>query len=328
MPQDAMQLKEKIIWTLNRNGPSLPVHIAKATDLSILFASAFLSELASEKRVKISNMKVGSSPVYFLPQHKHLLEKFSQHLKSKEKDAYLLLKENKFLADKNLHPAISVALRDIKDFAIPFERNGELFWRYFTVPEEEFEMPEIKKEPEEETIIIKEAEPEVEIEEKEAEEVVEGEKEEIEEKPELIIIEEIEEPKVKQKKEAKALNIFEKKEKKSRIAKKPAKKKLVKHNEKFFDKIKDFLGKKSIEIFGIEGFNKNELVIKIKENKIEKLLIAYNKKRITEADLINAAKKASSLGLPYTILSLGEMPKKMNSLIDAVKNLSSMEKIE
>jgi len=33
-----------------RRGPSLPVHIASETGLSMLFASAFLSELLSEKK--------------------------------------------------------------------------------------------------------------------------------------------------------------------------------------------------------------------------------------------------------------------------------------
>jgi len=121
--QDTSQIKEKIIFTIKRRGPSLPVHIAKEIGLNMLFTSAFLSELFSEKKIRISNLKVGSSPVYFLSGQEPMLENFSQYLKSKEKDAFMILKERKFLKDNVQDPAIRVALRAIKDFAIPFKKN-------------------------------------------------------------------------------------------------------------------------------------------------------------------------------------------------------------
>src|SRR4030042_1495973 len=123
MTQDAMQLKEKIISFIQLRGPSLPVHIAKETGLSILFASAFLSELFNEKRINISNLKVGSSPLYFISGQEPQLENFSKYIKSKEKEAFLLLKEKRILKDSELHPAIRVALREIRDFAIPFKKD-------------------------------------------------------------------------------------------------------------------------------------------------------------------------------------------------------------
>jgi len=135
---DTSQIKEKILFILRGRGPSLPVHIAGEMGLSILFASAFLSELVSEKKIKISYMKVGNSPIYFIMGQELHLEKFSQYLHSKEKEAFLLIKEKKFLNDKKQEPAIRVALREIKDFAIPFEKNGEIFWRYFSADEKEF----------------------------------------------------------------------------------------------------------------------------------------------------------------------------------------------
>ena len=93
--QDTSKIKEKIIFTLRRRGPCLPVHIANEIQTSILFASAFLSELVSEKKIKMSYMKVGSSPIYFIPGQERHLERFSEHLKSKEKEAFLLLRERK-----------------------------------------------------------------------------------------------------------------------------------------------------------------------------------------------------------------------------------------
>ncbi len=290
-----MQIKEKIISLLRLGGPSLPVHVAKGTGLSILFASAFLSELFYEKKILISDLKVGSSPLYFLPGQEPQLERFFQYLKSKEKDAFLLLKEKKFLKDSEQEPAIRVALREIKDFAIAFRRDDEVYWRYFTVSEEEFnkkEEPaviEIREEPETEAEIIQES-PEEELEIFEEEE----EKETI------------------------------KKEKKKTSRKKTG----TKQDENFFNKIKEFLAEANIEILDIKSFNKSDLVLKINEEGEEKLLIAYNKKKITVSDLLKASKRASEFNLPYLVLSLGEPSKNLKDLVSAIKNLSKIDKIK
>ncbi len=310
MAQDALQIKEKIITTLRRRGPSLPVHVAKETGLSILFASAFLSELAYDKRVKISSMKVGGSPLYLLPDHIHMLERFYEHLKSKEKDAFLLLREKKFLKDSEQEPAIRIALRNIKDFAIPFERNNEVYWRYFIAPETEF-----KEEVSEYKITKMETPEQLETE-------VQEEPLLIEEKP-IEIDETIE----------KQLEISEtKKEKIKKEARKQKPQKRVKKKtgdgDRFFNRIKDFLSGKGIDIMDIEDIKKNELVFRVKENKQEKLIFALNKKRVSETDILRAYKKASEVNLPYLILSLGESPKKLSSIIEASKSLSSIEKIE
>jgi hypothetical protein len=313
--QDAMQLKEKILTTIRINGPSLPVHIARTTGLSILFSSAFLSELLSEKKIKISNMKVGSSPVYYLPNQDHMLERFSEHLKSKEKDAYLLLKENRFLRDTELEPAIRIALRMIKDFAIPFQKDSQIYWRYFTVPESEFsEVKETKKEIQPEKVI------------EEKEEIKEVEQ--ITPKLEITKVEEEKAPKEE------TLDVLDKEEKPKKLkretkAKSPrqTKKKSV-ANDKFFNKVKEFLSNKGVEISGVEGFSKSDITLRIKEGKKEKLLMAFNKKRISEADIVKAHKKSKELSLPYSVLTLGETPKKVDSFIEAAKNLSNIERLE
>ena len=136
--QNPAEIKEKIMQVLMIRGPSIPVHIAKEIGQSILFTSAFLSELFSEKKIKQSNLRIGNSPAYFIQGQEFMLEKFSYHLKSREKDAFTLLKEKKFLIDEEQEPAIRVALRAIKDFAVPFQKNNKLIWRYFKIPENEF----------------------------------------------------------------------------------------------------------------------------------------------------------------------------------------------
>lgn len=287
MPQqDTRQIKEKIMTSIRVRGPSLPVQIARETNLSPLFASAFLSELLSEKKIKLSHLRVGNSPLYLISGQEPTLEKFSQHLNNKEKEAFSLLKEKKFLKDVEQEPAIRVALRAIKDFALPFKREEEIYWRFFKVTEEEFktekpfqkQTPPIKKDVEEKT--------------------------------------------------SKELNIFDKPIKKQIVIKKQAKKTPQKTNEKFFNKVKEFLSKRSIELMDLEGFSKDEIILKIKNNEGEQLLIAYNKKRIQEQDILKAHKKAIESKLPYMILSLGDPLKKLENLIEAIKNLSDIEKIE
>jgi hypothetical protein len=279
--QDASKIKEKIISLIEQNGPSLPVRIASELNLSPLFSSAFLSELLSEKKIKISYMRVGNSPLYFIAGQEPKLENFSEHLKSKEKDAFFLLKKNNFLKDIEQDPAIRVALRAIKDFAILFEKNSEAVWRYFTIPEAEF---------------IKKEEPKI----------IEKITEEIKEKIE---------PVKKIKKE-----ILQKK--------KTVKKTAKKNNEKLFNKVKEFLDEKSIEIISVEGVSQEDITLKVKENGNEKIIVAYDKKKISEDEIIKANKKAQELGLNYTILSFGEPAKKMQSLIEAIKNLSKIEKLK
>jgi len=298
MGQDGPQIRDKIIAFINLKGPSLPVQIAKETGLSILFASAFLSELFGEKIIKISNIRVGNSPLYFIPGQEPQLEKFYHYLKSKEKEAFLLLKEKQILNDSEQQPAIRVALREIKDFAIPFEKNEEVFWRYFLIEEP----IEIKKEIP--TLIEEEIEKQKEV------------KEEIIEKEIISEKETIQEEKPKKLKKTKS----ETKTKKSG--------KNDKKNENFFNKIKEFLSKKKIEIIDIKDFKNDEAVLKVKKGDKEELLFVFNKKSITEKEIIKAWKKSTELKMPYGILSLGETPKKMNELMSAFKGLSTVEKLE
>lgn len=275
--QDASKIKEEILNFLNTKGPSLPIHIAQEIKISPLFTSAFLSELFSEKKIKMSYLRVGSSPVYFLSGQEEGLEKYANYLKSKEKEAFLFLKEKGILKDEEQIPAIRVALRAIKDFAFPIEKNEELYWKYFLYNEE------IISKHEEITLPLL--------------------KEEVIEKP----------PKTK-------------KIEKKKTPKKNEKNK--KGNEKFLIKVKEFISKENLEIMGIESIGKEYLVLRVKINDEEKAFVAYNKKKITEKDFINANKKAEELGLKYILLSSGDLPKKIKETIEAIKNLSGIEKIE
>jgi len=324
LKRDAEEIKNRIMFFIQQNGPSIPIQVSKRIQMDGIFTAAFLSELLGEKKINMTNMRVGSSPVYYINGQEAQIEKFGeQHLKSKEKEAFFLLKEKRFLKDSEQEPAIRVAIRTIKDFAIPFTKNSESFWRYYLAEEKEFYIPieEQKKQKEEEeknkkpeeTIVINES---------------------IEERKFLKFGGKKEEPVVEEKIEIKEEIIPTKEESpsekttKPKTARKKSSKTKSKQDEKFLETVKEFLSKKSVAILNIEGFSKDYLLLKIKVKGEEQLLVAYNKKKITEADIISAAKKASELELRYSILSLGELPKKVTDLIDSLKNLKEIERVE
>ena len=134
---DTAETHEKIINVLREKGPSLPINIAKAVEISSLFVSAFLSELTNQKRIKVSSLKVGGSPLYYVGGHEKKLEDYYKYLHPRESEAFLLLREHKVLRDSDQDPATRVALRSIKDFSVGFKIDGQIYWRFVSVPKED-----------------------------------------------------------------------------------------------------------------------------------------------------------------------------------------------
>ena len=131
-----MSANERILLLMKEKGPVIPVQLSKEIKDSILMTSARLSELLSSKKIKISaNVKVGGSPLYYLAGQESMLQNFSNNLGNVEKKAYDLISQGKVLRDSMMEPAIRVALRQIKDFAIPlnvFYNNAyETFWKWY-----------------------------------------------------------------------------------------------------------------------------------------------------------------------------------------------------
>ncbi|MDP3026508.1 MAG: hypothetical protein Q8N63_02280, partial [Nanoarchaeota archaeon] len=257
---------EKIIEVIKRRGPSLPIQISKEVGLSSLFISAFLSELAGEKKVKISHLKVGGSPLYFLEGQEEQLEKFSNYMHPREAEAFLLLKENKILKDEEQKPAIRIALRSIHDFAVGFKKDEEIFWRYALTPESEIiSILEPKLKPEK--ISKPEKIP--------AQNVIQAEN--IPEKQKIIEIENIPEKEIRKKQTP----------------------------EIFLEEVKSCLEQKNIELVSLESYDKKEVIAKVRFNlapeKIH-LLLAYNKKKINDKEILKAYKKSIKYQLDYMIL--------------------------
>ncbi len=160
MPADIkkiIQNKDLIISTIQNRGPCLPVHIARAANMNLLFASAYLSELYGEKKIKMSYMRVGSSPLYYIEGQEPQLEKFSEHLNAKEQEALNILKNEKILNDEKLPPPIRVAIRELRDFAnhlnVKIKKENKIFWKYFLLSDEDAKkmlLAQLAEKPEEE----------------------------------------------------------------------------------------------------------------------------------------------------------------------------------
>ncbi len=72
---------------------------------------------------------------------------------------------------------------------------------------------------------------------------------------------------------------------------------------------------------------RNYLVLLVDIMETEKFIVAFNKKRVDEADIGKASKKASEYGKPYILLSKGGPLKRIENLKEDLKNLDEFRKL-
>lgn len=322
MPADLNKLneiKERIITMVRIKGPSLPVHIARAINTSPMFTSAFLSELYSEGKIKMSSMKVGNSSIYYLTGQEAQLENFIEFLNHKEKEAFHLLRNGKVIDDDLQEPAIRVALRAIKDFAIPVKvrvnENTKTFWKHFLLQDSEVRAileqiinPYQKnktQEKQEEKPITKEIPLEIKTEEVFKKEAIEA-----------VHKSEVQEIKSEVKEEVK-----EKPKKKSKI-----------QDFAFPRHVKLYLSSKDIEILQILEEKKKDFSAKVRIDtmfgKQEFYLVAKDKKKVNDMDLIMAHQKAQESKMLALVLAPGELDKKAQEHMSNWKNMVKFEKVK
>ena len=137
-----MRDQDKILYFLKVVGPTIPAKVAKNINTEIMLASAHLSDLAAQGKVKISNLKVGGTPLYYLLGQEEQLYHFAAgNLNPKDFQVLEILKQQKILRENSLDLLSKVALRSLKDFAIPLQvtvaGNRELFWKWHMLSDEE-----------------------------------------------------------------------------------------------------------------------------------------------------------------------------------------------
>jgi len=132
---DKLLNKEDVLKYVQFKGPLIPVHLVSLLKSNTIMIGAALSELASDGKVKISHMKVGGSPLYFVDSQRAKLQDFYKYLNEKDRRTFDELKRQKVLRDSVVTPLLRISLRNIKDFAVPIEieHNSvkELFWRWY-----------------------------------------------------------------------------------------------------------------------------------------------------------------------------------------------------
>lgn len=328
---NVQQQKERILSLIQTRGPSLPVQIARGISVSLLFAGAFLSELYADRKVKMSSLRVGSSPLYYIEGQGNLLENFIQYLNVREREAFLLLKKEGILDDEAQTPVMRVALRAIKDFAIPVKvkmnEQEKFFWRHFLVQESELrelmrprffdleKKEEIQRE-------IPEVEKKVLLEVVKKEEVLKEGKKIEEEK----IEKEVEVKKEKEKK------IGEEKDKSEVKNIKKSVRKEKKVESSFVRKIKEYLDAKNIEVLESVLEKKKEFIGRVRIDMVfgkqEFLLIAKDKKTISDNDLAIALQNAQAGRMPALILAPAEMNKKAQEYLREWRNLVKFERVK
>ena len=83
---DVNKVKERILSIISYEGPLLPIQISRKLEKDTIFAGAVLSELLKEKAIRVSNAKIGSSPLYYMAGQESKLSLLYNHLPLKESD--------------------------------------------------------------------------------------------------------------------------------------------------------------------------------------------------------------------------------------------------
>ncbi|HLD79525.1 MAG TPA: hypothetical protein VJA18_03120 [Candidatus Nanoarchaeia archaeon] len=137
-----MQDQDKILFFLRTIGPTIPSKVAKHINTEILLASAHLSDLVAQGKVKVSHLKIGGSPLYYLAGQEEKLYHFAAgNLNPKDFQVLEKLKEKRILRESSLDLLSKVALRSLHDFAVPLHvtiaGNKELFWKWHLLSDQE-----------------------------------------------------------------------------------------------------------------------------------------------------------------------------------------------
>ena len=283
-----METNERILSLVREKGPILPVQASKEINENILMTSARLSELLTSKQIKISNLKIGGSPLYYSQGQEHKLQNFTDNLNGVERKAYNLLSQNKILKDSEQEPAIRVALRQIKDFAVPLQVNYknkiEIFWKWYLVDNKEMELL-IKNRLSEKKEATSEKKLQNQQERISQEKLLDVPKEEIHKKEEI-----------------------------KKIKKTIDKDLFLKNIHNFFNKSRINI----IEKYDIKGNTEIDFLIGIQTliGNLKYFCKSKNKKKISDADLSSAVIQSQSKNLPLLFLTNGILTKKAQEMLN------------
>lgn len=306
-------IKDKAVQMVRSRGPVLPVQLTKELGINVMFASALLSELVSMKALKISNTKIGGSPVYYVVGQEAKLQELRSRLNDKQQKAFDMLKRDKVLRDSEQEPVIRLSLREIKDFAhqlqVTMGSHSEVFWKWYLTSDIEAE-PIIKQKLS--TIIKKETK--VDDVKKQLEEVEDSlrklEKPKVEaEKPKIpVVIPEKEEVKKRGKTKIEAQSTL-------------TQSNIVDEKDKFMVKVIGNFKKDNIELLSVKQVRKNKdfegtISIPSAVGSITYFFKAKDKKSISDSDLSLLFVQSQVKKMPILLVTTGKLTKKADALLN------------
>ncbi|MGV8162067.1 MAG: hypothetical protein ACP5N2_01895 [Candidatus Nanoarchaeia archaeon] len=315
--------EEQVLSAVKSNGPVVPMDvraILKAGDSIIIGAT--LSTLSARGLVKITSIKRGGSPFYYLPGQEEKLSDLSKYLGEKDRRTFDLLKQKKAMRDKEEEPLIRVSLRNLPDFAkridVEVGTEQEIFWKWYLITDDEaisilsrksqFKKPEVDEDKESKTIV------DVKSEEREKTTNV---KEEIKSE----VKEDKKEKSTRKKKEKASEQDSEQVAGVEQQLLTPlssqgqVQSSISNFNDAFINKAARFLESGGINIKDSKQIKKSveyDLIIEIPTSvgNIEYFCKVKGKKKCSEADLSSAYVQGQGLRLPVLFLTTGEVVKK------------------
>lgn len=333
-------MKEQILEIIKNKGPTTPSELTRQLKINTMFVGAYLSELVSSKKLLISKLKVGSSPLYYADGQQEQLQNFYKNLNEKDKEAFDQLKKEGVIRDREQTPIIRVALRNIPDFSKQLNiktNNGdkEIFWKWYMLTDTEAEeliKKSLNKDIKEKEITVeqktlKKEEKQTEQPQKdEKDKIIEELKKQIEQNKELF-------KKEKEKIDEEKRKIENEKKEKPKEKQKTLKKDEKETEDKLLLKIKEYCKQKNMEIMELEILKKKieiDLILKVPSavGSSKYYCKAKDKKKISEGDLSSAIIKAQTKKLPAIFITTGELTTKAKKeLENELKNQIIFQKI-
>lgn len=118
--------KDNLLRFVKQQRYVLPTTVASEFDTTTMIASAALSELAKDKVLSITYLKLSSSPYYYdTAQPEALQELAEKHLSGNELNVYNKVKEHQIVSKGALSIPEQLAMEKIEDFAKRLEMEHE-----------------------------------------------------------------------------------------------------------------------------------------------------------------------------------------------------------
>jgi len=305
-----MDYRERVLQ-LARKKPVLPSEIAKALETNSILAGAMLSELSSKGHLKVSTIKVGGSPLYYVPGNESQLLDYTSSLNEKDRRTLDKLKDEQVIREQTTDPLTRVSLAQLKDFAYPlivqYDDKQERFYKWFALSDADAEgyirtQLGMEEQPKSEDIVAEPETPKAQTQEH-TEQSEHTTKEPAQEKPETP-------------KETKA----------------PPKQKTQKPKQSkpadtsFWDALAAYFKKHNIDIDEKTMNKKNDfdLILRVPTplGNMQYYCKAHSKKRINDGDLSSAYVKGQMHKLPVIFLTDGDLTKKAQELEGQLKGFT------